>query len=214
MSHEALERAISSVRAALKESGQDQRPEWSSELEPQLDELRDAFSGEAIDHCLDRFIQAELDFESPGNRGLGRLSEAVPRYGAHYRRHLRRLDPEELSTIDSLIRTQVLTGYLSFVLPREEPVESTGVGDGNHLFRQWIPHIYSSSLANAADEESRTLIAILGSDAMQRHLEFLHRHGMKGGGFFASDKTELILFHYHLAGFDLRMIEHLVGRDT
>jgi hypothetical protein len=213
MPHEALEKAISSVRTALEVSGQDQRPEWSTELEPQLDEVRRAFSGEAIDYCLDRFIQAELDFESPGQRGLGRISEVVPRYGAHYRKHLRRLDTAQLDAVDALIRTQILSGYLAFVLPRESPVEAADVQNGENLFRQWIPHIYSSSLANAADEESRTLLAVLGSDAMQNHLQFLGKHGMKGGGFLSSDKTELILFHYHLAGFGLRIVERLVGRD-
>ena len=208
-----LERAIASVKAALEISGDNSKPEWSTELEPQLDQVRENFAGNAILDCLAHFVDAELDFKTSGERGLGRLSTMVPRDGAHFRKHLHRLTPDERREAGNLIKTQILTGYLSFILPREDPVEDSMITDGDALYRQWIPQIYSSSLTSALDEENRILIAVLGADAMQRHLDFLGSNRIKGGGFFSPDKTNVILFHFHLAGFSLRPIELLLSQE-
>src|SRR5262249_33995315 len=63
----------------------------------------------SADHrgCVERFIEAELDFHSPGGRGIGRLSEVIPRYGAYFRKYLQSMDQAELTKLRSLVRTQI-----------------------------------------------------------------------------------------------------------
>jgi hypothetical protein len=209
-----LERAISSVKASLRSSGNDQRPEWSTELERQLGELRRFFARDAIAFCVEKFVAAELDFEGRGDRGLGRLSSEIPRYGAYFRRELRRLAPSARDDLANAIRTQVLTGYLAFLLPRENAVTPSGITDGEALYQQWVPQIYSSALASSIDEKARTLLVGLGSDALNTHMDVLRRYQMTSSVVATNDKAEMMLFYYHVAGFGLRVVELLMARDT
>src|SRR5262249_1973617 len=43
----------------------------------------------------------------PGGRGIGRLSEVIPRYGAYFRKYLQSMDQAELTKLRSLVRTQI-----------------------------------------------------------------------------------------------------------
>lgn len=64
-------------------------------------------------YCVGQFVHAELDFATPGNRGIGRLTDALPRLGAYFRDSLSRLEKAGLNELDGLI-TKLILKRLSF----------------------------------------------------------------------------------------------------
>lgn len=209
-----LERGIASIKDSLRQSGDDQRPEWSTELEPQLEQVSSAYDASATTDCLNQFVMAELDFVSQGDRGLGRLSTEIPRYGAHLRKHLRRLSSSDLFRLATLIRTQIVTGWLAFVVAREDPVQVFPPAESSELYRRWIPNIYSGAIVGAIDDQTARVLLGLGAAAMKEHIDFLRQHQVRGGSMFTKDKTELILSHYHVAGFALRIAQHMLAQGS
>ena len=61
--------------------------------------------------CLVNFLQAEFDYKTSGSRGLGRISEEVPRLGAYFRNGISKLNSEEMKELDSRI-TMLIVKFL------------------------------------------------------------------------------------------------------
>jgi hypothetical protein len=199
-----LDEAILSVGSTLSEAGMFQDSNGERYLAAQIERVRTTFSGGIVELCIERFIDAELDFRTPGNRGLGRLSEVLPRYGAYFRRYLRSMPVDELAQVRNLIRNQVLTGYLAVALLNDdEQVAEPKVKRAEDVYISWVPKIYSGGCG----ESLLQAIYACGAHAKTHHEAFLARHRMKGGGIFSTDKTKGILLHYHLAGATLRLVE-------
>ena len=78
--------------------------------------FKDLFDGKRIGYSLHNFIKAELDFETPRARGIGRLSEQVPRFGAYYRKQLSQIDQDKMEILHNLIQNLMLRAYLTGVL--------------------------------------------------------------------------------------------------
>ncbi len=199
-----LDQAIRSAQASLKEAGLFQDSKGQETLSVHIERIRSMFNGETIAFCIERFIEAELDFQSSGSRGLRRISETIPRYGAYYRKHLRSMDANARMEISRLIRNQLLTGYVAVAMFSEH---SPDVEADNHsaeeIYRAWIPMIYSDGYGD-------TLLQIVyacGADAKASHKAYLAKHKIKGGGLFSTDKSGIILLYYHLAGAALRLAE-------
>lgn len=101
----------------------------------------------AADYCIGRFVTAELDFRSEGNRGLGRSTEYWPRFGGKYRHVLQSLNTDSIEQLSRAFSDEVLCGYLfseyliecviGRLVPRDEfPDGSEG------MFKRWVPTIY------------------------------------------------------------------------
>jgi hypothetical protein len=100
-------------------------------------------------HCIGRFADAELDFDTPENRGLGRMTDECPRFGGKYRAALRHISPQDLKTGHAAFSESLAAGYFfaEYLLESfsEQPVSrSPAVSAPNALFEQWVPTIYSS----------------------------------------------------------------------
>lgn len=167
--------------------------------------LQGVFNGQAVSFCLTRYIAAELDSQTLGVRGLGRISTHVPRLGAHYRKQISRMCPSELSELFSLLQTMMMQGYEAHatleVLADGAIAEATMVR-GQELFEAWIPLIYSFNF-DAAGE----LIGNFTYSGWEMIKEFFESHKMKVG----DKKTKEILIYYMFAGFALRLVE--VGKN-
>lgn len=53
--------------------------------------------------CINRFVDAELDFMTPGERGLGRASTYYPRLAAYERKKISRLGMQEHEILSTRI---------------------------------------------------------------------------------------------------------------
>jgi hypothetical protein len=64
-------------------------PERLHKCEARLRDLRYRLNYDGF--CMNLPVMAELDYHTPGDRGLGRLSTEVPRLGGHCRKSLAQL---------------------------------------------------------------------------------------------------------------------------
>ena len=134
---EELKSAVEEITSAFKK-GSAVRKELQTRFEKQI------VAGDvgAVAKCVDRFVQAELDFETPGDRGIGRASASVPRLGAYFRKELKQASAQVREEIAGDIRGLIWRGYLCSGL-LSEPFVRSGVEPAERLFNDWIPRIYS-----------------------------------------------------------------------
>ena len=199
-----LDSTMDSIRTTLSS-----QTEVLDQIRSKYDELREKFDVGVAGYCIDRYCGAELDFATPGDRGLGRISEHIPRYGAYFRKSLARMDSTDLARVKELLVQHVLGGYLAHALLTEDPLEESKYECGEGLFETWLPGVYSSDPGEMGPS-LRQFLSAFDAGTYGKHKAFRARHGMKGGGVFTADKSDLIIAYYPLAGFGLRTTE--VGR--
>jgi hypothetical protein len=162
---------------------------------------------EAVLYSLERYIEAELDFAGVGDRGIGRLSTEIPRYGAYFRKRLSQLAPSELEILRQQIIDTVIAGYFSHVVAAEDPVLQPTVSSSNQLFSEWIPIVYSAALPNSFSREIMHNVNGLLGHALTKHKAMLYVMKIRGGGWFRRDLTDEVIYYHGIAGFGLRAIE-------
>jgi len=81
-------------------------------INPIYDQYRDQFNIEGLNFCFENYINSELDFQTPGERGLGRMSSEIPRLGAYFRKQMSRISQQEHSELYRTIQDLMLRGYL------------------------------------------------------------------------------------------------------
>ena len=148
MNSSDIEAAFENVQRALRDL--DSPSEESRQaLEAIVKSQKEWFSSnpriatEAAESCIEYFLNAEFDGDTPGNRGLGRLSEYIPRLAAHHRSVFRGLAPKRLAELRRLVKQHILCGYL-FLEANTNLVRANG-DLSSSLLKMWIPMIYSSS---------------------------------------------------------------------
>jgi hypothetical protein len=156
-------------------------------------------------YCIAQYISAELDYTSPGDRGIGRVSTHIPRFGAYFRKPLAQLSDDNRDELHNLIQTLVLRGYLVSALFSEPFVSDTSRLEQDILYQKWIPIIYVES-ASVPDNVLKLLGRVTDS-TYARLSSFLISHRLRRGGLFSRDKTFEITLHYPIAGYLLRFVE-------
>ena len=147
-----------------------------------------------------------MDFQTSGDRGLGRMTDYIPRLGGYFRGQLSSLSSEEKSELCGLIQDIILRGYLVRALFVEAKLEQAKISSGSESYENWIPGIYSDD-PSSMGENLRNLFGAITNTAFVAIRMFFKKQGMKGGGFLSKDKTDIILLYYPLAGFGLRLVE-------
>ena len=158
---------------------------------------------DAIEQCISRYIEAEIDFTTPGEQGIGRMSLSPPRLGGYLRKHFARFSAQELQELRKLMRSLIFRGYVAYILNAKTFVPTTGQATADQMFEPWICRIYVMKIQKEVDEMIRGVIWTPFTALKQ----FLASKKAVGGGMFSADKTETILFWYPFAGFSLRHTE-------
>jgi len=204
-----LKSTFSSIRTILSKS----EKSFLETIESMFNQLISEFNSEAITYCLEKYIGAELDYTTPGGRGLGRMTTNIPRFGAYFRKPLSTLSSQELNELYFLIQDFCLRGYLAHVLFVEEPIKHAKLSSGVLLYKAWIPRIYVSNPLEMGSN-LRTYIDACTVSLFKVIYDFIRQHGMKGGilfnragSFLSMGKINEILSYYILAGFGLRVVE-------
>lgn len=164
---------------------------------------RQALNMSAIEYCLRTFITAELDAATAGERGLGRVTTAVPRLGAYCRRQINSLDSSTKWQLYFLIQDVILRGYLTQTLLIKDP-RPVCVVDPETIFHKWVPVIYSS--AGAVSEGVADGIAAVADAAFQRLDVFFGQHDMPSP-YDDQGRMGEILWPYAKSGANLRAVE-------
>jgi len=161
-----------------------------------------------INHCVEKFVQAELDFVTPGNRGIGRLTESLPRLGAYFRDYFSNFKETELNKLDILITKLIIKGYLFSAAINGQPKEKVLSFSNQELYKEWIPKIFTFDINVISDNAGKLLLAITENDLRQIK-DFFRLHNMRSKRLFSKDKLEYILMQYIIAGVSLYYIEKL-----
>lgn len=198
---EHLEAAMASIIMEISD-----QQEFLSRIKSKFEQFKKRYDGKRISYCLEKYINAELDFTTPGNRGIGRIGEYVPRFGAYFRKGLSNMSEVDLSKLYEIIQDLILRGYLVHVLFIEESVRDSAISSGKELYEKWIPGIYSSD-SSGTNQNLITLLTICSNSAFKTLKDFMNSHKMKGGEFLVKDRTDEIVYYYPIAGFGLRVVE-------
>lgn len=203
---EHLEEAFLLIKEELNNETEIDETEIVEQAESNFEQFGNNYNCDVLSYCLEKYVNAELDFTTPGDRGIGRVSLIIPRYGAYFRKQLLLMSKNNLIKLYNLIQDIILRGYLVHLLFMERPVKISVILKGEEIFEKWIPGIYSQDLSKMPEPLQK--IMILCTNSVFKDLEdFMVLHKMKGGGFLSKDKTNEILCYYPFAGYGLRLVE-------
>ena len=204
-----LESLFSSFRSTFAEPGES----ILETMEPRFKQLMSEFNSEAITYCLEKYIGAELDYATPGSRGIGRMTTNIPRFGAYFRKPLSALSHQELNELYFLMQDLCLRGYLIAALYMKWPARHAKLSSKASLFEEWIPGIYVIN-PNELNPDIWDIIKIDTAITIIEIHVFMRQHGMEGdtlfnraGRFLSRDKVNKILLSYAIAGYSLRAVE-------
>lgn len=182
-------------------------------LEVRYRKLMSEFNSEAITYCLKNYIRAELDYTTLGNRGIGRMTANIPRFGAYFRKQLSKLSIQELNKLGFLMQDLCLKGYLNSAIYVKWPANNAKLSDKDLLFREWIPCIYVINPYEFSPDLWDTIKIDIAFTIIEIH-DFMRKHGIEGdslfkkaGRFLSGDKVNGILEYYAIAGYSLRAVE-------
>jgi hypothetical protein len=175
-----------------------------SEYESMFKEIKDFPNIEAIKYCINKFAQAEMDYITSGERGLGRASTFYPRFGAYLRKTLIRLNDKKRCELSNLLEENILSSYLahslefSSILPSKEFITT-------ELYEKWIPVIYIGE--NYISEEHYNFIMSFTAYSATNLMNFLKENNISSGGMFSKDRTKELISMHLVAGLKLRAVE-------
>lgn len=178
----------------------------TKKFESKFQKYKQNYNGKLIGYCINNYINAELDYETQGDRGIGRMTTFVPRFGAYFRKQLCLMPKGDISTLFMLIQDILIRGYLGHLLFMEESIKKSKLVNKEKLFQEWIPGIYGQHTSKLPDYMNKIFTISVGN-SFKETKEFILNHGMKGGGFLSKDRTDEILFYYLFAGYGLRLVE-------
>jgi len=190
-----LEKAFNSIQ----EEFQDSSEIWKL-IQKHFDEFRKDCNLDMLNYCIGRYIEAELDYVTPGERGLGRISTTPPRFAAYFRKQMARLSSEKKDELYEFIQDLILRSYLfrTLVYTGKSRRYNKNI---KKLFESWISKIYiSGDLLNQLSENIRDMFIIITKSAFKNLHTFFEINNFKGGGLFSRDKTHDILMFYVIAG--------------
>lgn len=175
-------------------------------------ETRERYVTDPARICLDRYVSAELDFVTPGLRGIGRIGEHIPRLGAKHRSAFANASYDALAAIEYALKLHILNGYLFLEFIRRLPVQQSMRYDSGRLFDAWIGRVYSPPAAiEPVDQTELDLTSVwFQATAKQIHDRCVDI-GIDWG--FRDDvgTDQAIVTHYWDAGTALRYTESELG---
>ena len=174
-------------------------------LKKNFEEAKSSISPERINYCLTKFLQAEFDYETPKDRGLGRMTDYTPRLGAYFRKPFSKLSSDKIKELDNLITDLIVKCYLYQVIVPEPVIKKSKVEGGEQLYQRWIPEIYVFDLGRLSDTFRGLLEAVINSNI--ENIKNFFKVNDIVPGFFGKNKVDDILFGYMNAGLVLRLAE-------
>jgi hypothetical protein len=166
-------------------------------------------------YSINRFIDAELDFKTAGNRGMGRMTDYWPRFGGKYRDILAGTSTEILEKLKLAFCDEVATGYLFaehlVECMSSHPVPRVSFPNGREgVFEQWVPTIYSANGPRAFDAEfaSENEKSYYDVKGLWGHApgDVVHGH-FTAFGIPVDDFAQLLIRQFFDAGVMLRVAE-------
>ncbi|MBK5215886.1 MAG: hypothetical protein JJE53_03735 [Candidatus Pacebacteria bacterium] len=199
MSNKIFEDSVQTIKNAVPDDG-------IAIINKYIDEIKSTIDFKKIDYCIDNYINAEIDYQTTGERGIGRISDTIPRFGSYFRKQICKLSSENLNEIKDNIKQILYIGYLTHIFLHEEVFKNSNSISSQELFEKWIPNIYLINVGDIPSDINKSLFGYTNETLMNLK-KILIKNGLVGGGIFSSDKTDMILTYYPIAGYGLRSSE-------
>lgn len=179
--------------------------------------IKENIYSEPVIECINQYIKTEMDYYTPGIRGIGRITTSPPRFGGYFAKFLIRLTQKEINIIDEVISNIVQGGYknhLMFELLHKERILLKPKGFSyNSLYEKWIPLIYGTNMTFNASEPVQE---ILNDSRVNSGIYFFYRISeetnfpkkfLNTKKLFGKGWLQTIIQYYVDAGFILRYTE-------
>jgi hypothetical protein len=178
--------------------------DFKTSLLSKFDQSKPNFDGIKIGYCINRFVEAELDFETKGDRGIGRISSNPPRFGAYSRKQLSNVSKSDLESLRENLIEVMLSAYLVGLMfdEKEVPVEA----ESEVLFDRWIPNIYVTPF-DMLGENLQSALLLFCETPYKHLLDIIDRLNLNPKRFLKKDYIHTIFSFYLVAGWGLRHIE-------
>lgn len=139
---------IREVYESFTHSEQDQRKRLHDMTEAACAQIRELRIPHCTETCLMRFIDGEMDFQTPGSRGPGRSTEFCPRFAALHREMASRLSEQEKDALRTRIKVHILCGYtfaevVMGITDRVDPLPT-----GKELYERLWMQLYYTNVFN------------------------------------------------------------------
>ncbi len=222
---EALECNILELYALIE------NPELLKAMKPVFEKIQANFNSEAIDYCISNFLDAELDFQTHGDRGIGRTTSFIPRLGAYIRKYMKKFTTEDMILLRASIQGVILTrylrmGYIIYTLSLSDELFARKV-DSNELYKAWIPTIYYSvdtiideitnkyvtQITNVPEEIQEAFENLWLHFVLSTLENIINKYNIKINGILSKNKLPTIFDYYSMAGRNLRVLEIMEAND-
>lgn len=206
----AVEKMCQSPQILRTQNGQT----MVDKLHEGLGMVQPLFHPDVVGKCIESYIASELDFWASDKAGLGPSTRTVPRLAWQYRRQVRELRSGDLEYLKSLMRTVILSGYMTGMGVVEERITEGCFTNSELLYHAWLVAAYGelASFARLLDRDYRGIASGFTHVPRQELESFMGEYGMKPGNLFGLGLIrDRIVFGYANAGIVLRMIE--VNKD-
>jgi hypothetical protein len=190
------------VRGVLEGVGS----EHLAEYDAKVDQYCEVGGLDGLCVCLNRLVEAEMDYITSGNRGLGRASTQIPRLGARFRRQMQSLGDGDFDELAGRVAAVMVGGHRGALMFGNASVGAPVIGDPEELFRRWTPRIYAEPVSNMTEGEGNVVDTGV-SDGYDRLEAALEKGGMRERRLLGGKKLPTMLAYYAAAGFILRVIE-------
>ena len=120
-----------------------ERNEFKEQMLPGMDDEAYAEHFAKCAPLIARFIGSEFDIQTPGARGLGRTSDAIPRLGGYFRG---RLTPDVQSSLGPLIEEILASGFvIAVAVAQLGDADASKLADRelDEIFMYWIPRAFN-----------------------------------------------------------------------
>ncbi|MGQ0571006.1 MAG: hypothetical protein ACT4P5_16010 [Armatimonadota bacterium] len=200
------EKAFSEVAGALGARGEaakfDQSLRWVME-QPEL------WLFPPVVACATEFVQSELDWQTEGARGYGRLTEYIPRLAGWLRDGFSRLGAASSHALGAKVADAMLRGYgLSLLLEgvaRNQIYRPQNVNK-EQLWEKWIPLLYGSPASADVLSPLKHMVGRLVEAETQKFRSALSEAGIRIG-FMAGPRLAAVVNGYLESGVLLRQLE-------
>ncbi len=173
-------------------------------VDTKVNNLKKSHGFAVSEYCFDKFIKSEMNLQSSGLRGVGRVTDHPPRFGGYYRRNINYLYRDEIFELEKLFKELLYIGYFTHVLLYEEVLRPAELEDKYKLYQMWI--MYILGFDNNSFSEGIGNLGKASGKSVDKLKEKLYKFGFPKT-LLEEDVLDRILRFYGIAGFTLRRRE-------
>ena len=197
MDHLKMSHSIKNIKHLI--STQD-----TKKVDVKMDNLMNNHNFSVPEYCIDKFIKSEMDHQSPGLRGVGRVTDETPRFGGYYRSSVNNLYKDEIVELEVLFKEIIYNGYFIHAILYEEALKSAKFEDKYKLYQIWIMYILGFDnnsfiqVLEKLEKASQTTVATIKEKLIEFEFSMTDTE---------ADVLDRIIRFYGIAGYTLRRRE-------